>query len=152
MPTNRTKRTKKKNVVLPTSILEILSCAFTYFHEEPTESELAGYWAEHKEFIMSLIGVNIKARYPDFFYKGIAVPWGTRPWGWWEYESPQPRRLVAGDPAVIIDNGQFIFGRPRFYRTKDHGCQFESQPDYLERLGLLLPGEKEKIDLELIRF
>ena len=51
---------------------------------------------------------------------------------------------------MIIDDGQFFFGIPKLYKCCDHGCEFESQPAYLARLGLLLAGEKEKIDLTKI--
>ncbi len=45
---------------------------------------------------------------------------GYRPTPWWEHDAPEPRRR-SGD-------------------------RVESQPAYLRRLGLLLPGELERIE------
>jgi hypothetical protein len=57
---------------------------------------------------------------------------GCRPWGWWRFEATEPRR--------------------KFYEVvqlSDGPCeipQVESDFDYLDRLGLLLPGELAAVE------
>ena len=45
---------------------------------------------------------------------------GTRPWGWWQWESPEPRRPVEGGLV-------------------------ESEPAYLDRLNLLTHPERRQL-------
>lgn len=65
----------------------------------------------------------------------IALP-GSRPWGWWLFQSPEPRKQTAGPPCQGQANW---FGIPSRYH---HSCRFEAEADYLRRLKLLEPGEQ----------
>ena len=86
---------------------------------------------------------------------------GMRPRAWWDYEAKEPRRLLPGK-SVSIDreSGEsytftpFVQEAPerRFWTYR--GCPgllgqqinpvWETQLEYLERLGLANPGEREK--------
>ena len=77
----------------------------------------------------------------------------TRPWCWWEFSAPEPRRQISdGPPNSIMDDdhssaGKLHYGVPRCVATKaDFEIQYELQAEYLERLGLFLPGEQEYWD------
>lgn len=54
---------------------------------------------------------------------------GTRPRAWWRHAAPEPRRRLDGRPARWV-------GQPGAY---------EGQATYLDRLGLLLKGERARI-------
>ncbi|MHB8780327.1 MAG: hypothetical protein ACYC55_02930 [Candidatus Geothermincolia bacterium] len=60
--------------------------------------------------------------------------------GWWDYEAPEPRRLL-GQPAfpgkLLCTCGEFHDG---------FICEFESDEDYLRRLGLLEPWEEAELE------
>lgn len=47
---------------------------------------------------------------------------GTRPAGWWDFDAPEPRRDAGPDR------------------------RFEAEAAYLDRLGLLAPGEREALE------
>jgi len=65
---------------------------------------------------------------------------GSRPWAWWLYNAPEPRRIVP--------NGEQRFSmttsaeRTRF-GIRDEGTGFETERAYLERLGLLMDAERD---------
>ncbi|HJT93776.1 MAG TPA: hypothetical protein VJ777_17895, partial [Mycobacterium sp.] len=78
---------------------------------------------------------------------------GERPWGWWRWNAPGPRECLDGDEFVYagadwIWRGEFgLPNRPQM-RGRDgrpERMTFEGQATYLERLGMLLPGELEQI-------
>ena len=86
----------------------------------------------------------------------IAESPGTRPWAWWEFEAPEPRREV-NPPARwfhLVDEGED--GRRRMGRIlignasgDDLVDWLEPEHEYLARLDLLEPGEAERIPDEL---
>ena len=100
-----------------------------------------------KNEIFALQGQNI----PDSHV--LAFAHGARPAAWWQFEAPEPRRLISGNKDFILNRDSYFFGLPNYYtNAADHGTLvFESQAEYLTRLGLLLPGELEKVKPELIR-
>jgi hypothetical protein len=72
---------------------------------------------------------------------------GSRPWAWWRFEAPEPRRLYTGKGHVCPVRQRHgahadYFGAPHVY-----GCtecfikRYESQAAYLRRMKLLLPQE-----------
>ncbi len=61
---------------------------------------------------------------------------GTRPWAWWTFDAPEPRRLIDGTPDRVSPAAVTWLGMP-----SAHACTYESEAAYLRRLGLLLPGE-----------
>ena len=69
---------------------------------------------------------------------------GTRPPAWWKFEADEPRQQVSGKPIETgAIHGQIDDdGLPLALGYFPHGrVGFESQASYLERLGLVLPGE-----------
>ena len=92
----------------------------------------------------------------DRFRDRIMVAWlevnpGTRPQHWWKFDAPEPRRLLKGPgrPAwerLCIAPG-YRLGIPAMWTDGDPGLLvFESQYGYLQRHGLLEPGEGESIE------
>jgi hypothetical protein len=63
---------------------------------------------------------------------------GSRPWGWWEYEAPEPRRPAQPAPVAA---GRLFYGLPRYGTSWD----YESEESYLRRLELLTPEEEGAI-------
>jgi hypothetical protein len=132
-------------------IIEKLVTGFTYFYDEPGEAELKESYFQHRGYFMEFIGKRARDIEPDFFpagATGIPIPWGHRCWGWWEYEAPEPRLLLSGDPSLAMPELGLWFGVPNYYQSQkaQESLVYESQPEYLERLGLLLPGEKVKLE------
>jgi hypothetical protein len=92
---------------------------------------------------------------------------GTRPWCWWKFAAPEPRRRVGGVGVTdreACGQGVYIadYGLPdsegwmmekRFLPQSESGLpvfdpddppQFESQAAYLKRLALFEPGEEKR--------
>jgi hypothetical protein len=79
---------------------------------------------------------------------------GSRPWGWWHCEAPEPRQLLTGTPHVcaprVRHQQQLYFGMPHVF-----GCPrcweevYESQARYLVRLHLLTPLEAARVPPDL---
>lgn len=76
----------------------------------------------------------------------------TRPWAWWVFDAPEPRRQISDGPlnSTMADDyphphgGKLYFGVPRSLGTStDWDCRYELQGQYLERLGLFVDGEAE---------
>ena len=94
---------------------------------------------------------------------------GSRPWAWWEFDAPERRLRVGGTgtprhEAFPTKNPRYRFGVPQdwiverevnFYLRRgriigkafdeNDPPTFESEPAYLRRLGLLLPGEEKRL-------
>lgn len=135
----------KSNVIPSTGVLEYLTKGYSYFHDEPSREALKNWYSRSLEFIMDCIGRNIQQEIDaKFSFAGIVIPHGSRPWCWWEWSAPEPRQLISGDPAGAITEKGLSFGRPRFYRSLEtfNMMVYESQIEYLTRLNLLLPEEK----------
>ncbi len=100
---------------------------------------------------------------PDYASEGPGP--GSRPWAWWKFDAPELRRRVDGthpfdDPVRIKAVEERAAKHPDFKATAnkvyfgkpcclcfpdDFEATYESEFDYLERLGLLLPGELEMV-------
>ena len=65
---------------------------------------------------------------------------GTRPYAWWRFEVPEPRRQVSPGPESI--GPADWFGCPSSFRGMPQDGMFETEGEYLDRLGLLTPGEE----------
>jgi hypothetical protein len=108
--------------------------------------DLREVWAEHAE---AIVQHHVKRR-----------P-GSRPARWWQYDSPEPRRRLGGVGTPLHECSAYIapfeYGVPSAWRV--HGDffrsgvpidpedppRYESEAKYLLRLGLLLPGERERL-------
>lgn len=64
----------------------------------------------------------------DILKKHIEHRPGTRPWAWWHVEDREQRRVVKIDEKMAACNGGLIY---------------ESEEEYLDRLGLLRKKERE---------
>ena len=62
---------------------------------------------------------------------------GTRPYAWRRFEAPEPRRQVSPGPES--------FGCPLSFRGIPHDGMFETEAEYLERLGVLTPVEESQV-------
>jgi hypothetical protein len=83
---------------------------------------------------------------------------GHRPWGWWEFDAPEPRRCVSGPGAFAFRNDDapdwtkhLHFGMPAVHGGDDwdNPSHYESQAAYLDRLGLLTDDEREALGGEI---
>jgi hypothetical protein len=80
---------------------------------------------------------------------------GTRPWGWWRFESPEePRRRVGGGGIAVRDLPNcpdwakgLTFGKPHVFEGYDFNDPptFESEAEYLRRWNLLSHEEEMAI-------
>ena len=108
---------------------------------------LDGYkkaWEKYRAKIMSMLGHGF--------------PPGSRPDAWWMFDSPEPRLQLSGSPPISADytgettyrfdpSRMMIRGIPSAWETMAaaDSAVFETELEYLARLGLLLLGEKEMI-------
>jgi hypothetical protein len=90
-----------------------------------TDEQLKAVWDEVRDDFLT----EFTSRHP-----------GTRPWAWWHFEAPEPRRQVRDGPRVDLSGG-YWFGKPAWYSGMPPDDMFESERDYLQRLGLLFPHE-----------
>jgi len=70
-----------------------------------------------------------------------------RPWAWWHYTAPEPRRCLADPEGMIISRGGFYFGMPGMFSRPpgpEAGPWFESTRAYLLRCGLPLTAEERR--------
>mgnify|MGYP001193248409 FL=1 len=122
---------------------------------EPVEADARAMWATHRGQLLRwwLDGIPADAfRRLHFGFHGCDRPHpaGTRPWAWWRFDAPERRRLLAvqsrtveraptaEDDVEAWRDGVGGFGLPRYggpYR-------FETEADFLNRHGLLMPGEE----------
>jgi hypothetical protein len=92
---------------------------------------------------------------------------GRRPWGFWRFEAPAEHRLRLGGKGDCIPDHvsdeveEYWRGLPTYWIGEDRLMawpelaayaidpgdppRFESEAAYLKRLGLLLPGEAERL-------
>jgi hypothetical protein len=110
------------------------------------DARLAAFWREHEQIVVAW---HVR-HWP-----------GTRPLRWWEYSSPEPRKRLGGRGTPLHECTAYglslHYGIPDGWRR--HGDYFtagtpidpadppryESEAKYLLRLGLLLPGERERL-------
>ncbi len=121
-----------------------LCTSHCFFHgEELPEADLPQAWDSVRVSLLSLYARRVP---------------GCRPWAWWLLEAPEPRQCLDGQhdcPARDEHSARFpdrclCYGRPGVYACPQ--CwdeQYESQPRYLRRLGLLLPAEEPIIPTNL---
>lgn len=133
MPTNRRRRLQRQrpDIVSPRTIQRLESGHdFDALFDGPdlTEEELREAWEQLRETILA-----------DFIAKNP----GRRPWAWWEYDAPEPRRQIAPGPKPVGDDRWF--GMPRCYRGVPPPEMYESEADYLDRLELLTDQERETL-------
>jgi hypothetical protein len=103
----------------------------SFWDGEPLEDdELAEAWA--------MFGDEILAEY-------IAMTPGSRPFGWWLYQAPEPRQQIGDGPEP--QGAADFFGCPSVFLGQPPSDMYESERDYLERLGLLTDDERKALQL-----
>jgi len=100
-------------------------------------------WLRHREYVMSLQGKPCQGESFAFQRGTIHFPLFSRPHAWWQYDAPEPRRLLSGDPVGRLPEHGLLFGKPKMFRDWEsyNSMVFESEEAYLERLGLLNDAE-----------
>ena len=95
-----------------------------------SEAEIAADW---RELGADLVAEHVKA-HP-----------GTRPAGWWMFDSPEPRRRLGGTGEPFEDS--FARGLPEFWESIDRADppRFESEAAYLARHNLLSTSERRRL-------
>jgi len=129
------------------------SFAWLFDHETPNQFEVTTL--DHVEEIISAWqGVQ-----DELLPQWIAEQPGTRPWAWWLTTAPERRRCVAGEEHP--DNGyskphpaevpywRLFFGKPSCTRVVNGRLpEYETEADYLNRLGLLTDEERAALDAQ----
>lgn len=138
MPTNR-KRRRVQERGCPEAVREFLLCGFWFADvfgnpdsEAPPIDELRDTWED--------IGDSLLAEH-------LAESPGSRPWAWWEFDAPEPRkRTTPGGPYT-----QYI--RPAGYGVPANcdPMEFETELAYLKRLGLLTAAELASVEHRWIK-
>jgi len=127
---------------------------FRYFMEQETSDPFVGCggWSEDLNAEWEKYGDHVLETWTH------TRP-GTRPAFWWSEVAPEPRQHVGGKLTVkypALHSPRLINGKwsttnrmiPFYYCLDiDPGNppRFESEAAYLQRLGLLLPGELERL-------
>jgi hypothetical protein len=134
MPRVRRKvKLQRRELATPRTVERLLTGQDWDFLDEPghkvealTLDELADAWEE--------LGGELLALHLD------GRPF-TRPWAWWQFDSPEARRQVKPGPEPI--GPPDYFGIPSRFKGPPPAGMFESEQAYLTRLGLLTDHEKE---------
>ena len=102
----------------------------------------------------------------DILADWIAERPGSRPWAWWAFDATEPRRRIDGKPHPfdnrarerLVDQHRtpdddrrrltgayrLALGVPSVSIVADDGeAGYETEAEYLDRLGLLIGGERE---------
>lgn len=108
---------------------------------------LQAIWAEAWKDVgeeLTRLHVFGEAAVPDLQVGGRNPPNpGTRPWGWWMYEAPSPLQgLKLEEPARWREECRRACWRPGPPLGALGNDGVETEPAYLRRLGLMLPGEE----------
>jgi hypothetical protein len=114
--------------------------------ERPSDAELCELWDEICQELLDWHVHGIPAECNEL---GIAYPGrpGTRPWAWWRFDAPEPRRQVVRyvDPdgnELRSEGPADHFGRPRTFNGFLPEDMYETELAYLRRRGLLFPAER----------
>lgn len=98
------------------------------------EDELAAAWEElGEQYVAEWI-----AGYTCSDFSHEPAP-GSRPWGWWRFEAPEPRRQIDPDAPGAI-GPPIWFGMASAYSGGIP--EYETSAAYLRRLNLLTPEER----------
>jgi hypothetical protein len=126
-----------------------------HFHLDDGAEALGGFAWWQMAYMVHESEVTRARRIRDEVKADILKTWcrqhpGSRPWAWWRFEAPEPRRRVGGQgeqQAGIHDEG--AFGLPGYWNEEtldaDDPPVFESEASYLERHGLLTTSERGRL-------
>lgn len=122
-------------------------CGFFKFK---AKKELAALWAEHGDRIVAEYIALYPGQRPDRWwqYDAPRIAVGTYPGCFWDGKLAEPRKRLGGvgTPSHEAYNivPSYPFGIPSSWVDIDpeNPPMYESQAAYLERLGMLLAGER----------
>jgi hypothetical protein len=150
MPTKRTRRTQPVREELQVSMR-------TYLLSGNWKEIVAAADASGDRLVQVLFHVHEHPRLwaesqHELIDEWIAERPGTRPAGFWEFAAFEPRRWVNNDGvATAPDIGpDWCLWRDQWGIVLDDRAgrrvvAVESEPNYLARLGLFLPGERRRL-------
>jgi len=132
------KRRRDAGAVLSAERAEALLSGVDAFHLYRSEARMRLDWQANRE--------ELTRRCAEKFGPG------RRPWAWWKFAAPEPRRRIGGEGVAAVDTAEcpvwakkWSWGRPVVW-DNDYGDEpegwFETQRDYLIRHNLLTPEEK----------
>jgi hypothetical protein len=101
---------------------------FSHFSDVPTwdrESQLSAW----------------KLLSPHIISRWLAALPGSRPAGWWMFDAAELRRQITG--PRVESSERYWLGMPN---PRPAATDFETEADYLTRLALWRPGEREAFD------
>lgn len=78
---------------------------------------------------------------------------GSRPYGWWRFDAPEPRQLADGTKQDVPDWMTYSFGLPTAFQYREGkriDFDYESESDYLYRTEKLTDFELT-LDAEQLR-
>lgn len=152
MATKRTRRARNRRAEIDPEIVAFLKddegAKFPYF---TTDEEIRTTWEQIRE---------------EFIARWAEQRPGTRPTAWWRFDASEPRRRVGGTGQaafeVLADVEAYEMGIPISWVEPWHvdlygphfagkpidpsdPPAFEAQSTYIRRLGLLLPGELDRL-------
>lgn len=131
MPTTRTKKTRGR-VTEAGGITHADYIYFTWgaffdaenYENGKTKEEIRAFWKKNRAAIMAAYLEKNKEKKLK----------GDRPWPFWEWEAPEPRRKI----------GKRSYYTPYPDQKEYYADVYEDDFDYLKRLGLLEPWEKKE--------
>jgi hypothetical protein len=118
--------------------------------------DLENAWEQCGESILQLsafdtegvLSAAARAPFLGVGMEGGSLGPGKRPWAWWTWSSPEPRREITegadlsrrwiGEPYEWMQEPYWRVVTPG---RRDYGC-YEGQAAYLDRLNLWLEGER----------
>ncbi len=122
--TRRRKLTRKNaNGRITPWLLEKLASGYEYSFlagEVPSE-DLKDAWLENRDWLLE---------------RHIQTFPGTRPWAWWRFDAPESRKNVT-----VGEEWRDFFGLPYKIDFQQEPAIFETEAEYLKRIGLLEKGE-----------
>jgi hypothetical protein len=108
-----------------------------YYQSVWRNQSLEEIWREHAAEILS----HWTKRHP-----------GTRPKLWWKYDAIKPRLRLGGKSEPLVygqssSDDAYALGIARIWHFTDEADlpRYESEPAYLQRLGMFFPGEKRRV-------
>ena len=118
--------------------------------EYPVEARIfleTGNFGESFEIYLMLRSQEKIKNMWNSFRDDILADWikqkpGSRPHGWWTHDSPGLRRRIGEKKSDDFHPGEVYV---RGILVHEKGVHYESQAEYLSRINLLFPGEREKL-------
>jgi hypothetical protein len=108
-----------------------------YYRQVLLNSSLEMIWREHRVAVLT----HWVLRHP-----------GSRPRLWWRWDATSPRLRLGGKGEPLVygqspSDDAYALGIARIWHFTDEADlpRYESEPAYLQRLDLFLPGEKRRI-------